>query len=94
MEITIIGEKIAVKPFVVEKTEGGIILPPDSKENPFMGTIVGIGNVVPDYAKDLAIGDVVYWIPNAGSYFEVSPKNGYLVIRPSDVIGVKKNVVN
>lgn len=82
----VVGEKMVVKPLEIEQTESGIIIPESAKKNPFIGTVIKIGNKIPEQFQEICVGDKVWWIPNAGSYFEYDDK-GFIVISPEHIIG-------
>ena len=87
MKIKVLGEKILVKPIRKDKTEGGLYIP-ETGEPQMKGEIVAIGNVIDEKSgcKELKEGDVIMWLPFAGTWFD-SGEN-LLVIRPNDVIGI------
>lgn len=83
---TVVGEKLIVKPLEIEQTESGIIIPDSAKKNPFIGTVVAIGNKIPEEYRGITVGSRVWWIPSAGSYFEYEDK-GFMMINPEHIIG-------
>ena len=84
---TVIGEKILVEVKKIGETEGGIILPEEEVQDPWTGTIVGLGEIPEKY--DIKEGDKITWLGGYGSMELIGGKE-YFVIRPEDIIGKHK----
>ena len=78
----IIGDKILVKINLKRRTEAGLII--ENPEIPTHGEVVGMGEV----DIDLKIGDMVRWLPYAGTLVklpETTEETHYAIIRPNDI---------
>lgn len=85
-----IMEKILVKQLITNKTDSGLIIPDNVKQEK-RGVIVAVGDgdvvngeLVPIVVK---VGDVVIWMPYAGQEIMVDGEE-LIVLRQSDIIGV------
>lgn len=83
----IIGGRIIVKPLSLEAN--GIIIPENLKEHPTKGSVIGIGNKVPEELSELEIGDIITWMPYAGNECIIDGQK-YLSIRPDDIVALEK----
>ncbi len=87
--MTVVGEKLIVRPKSMDKTDAGIIIPENAQEVPFKGEVLGVGNVVPEGLEGLEIGDMATWMPYAGTWIKFNGIDA-LVIRFNDLIGYEK----
>lgn len=85
-----IMEKILVKQLITNKTDSGLIIPDNVKQEK-RGVIIAIGNgdVVNGELVPLVVnvGDIVIWMPYAGQEIMVDGEE-LIVLRQSDIIGV------
>lgn len=85
-----IMEKILVRQIITNKTDSGLIIPDNVKQEK-RGIIVAVGDgdvvngeLVPIVVK---VGDMVIWMPYAGQEIMVDGEE-LIVLRQSDIIGV------
>lgn len=85
-----IMEKILVRQLITNKTDSGLIIPDNVKQEK-RGVIVAVGDgdvvngeLVPIVVK---VGDTVIWMPYAGQEILVDGEE-LIVLRQSDIIGV------
>lgn len=81
-----IKNKIAVEIIEAEdKTAGGILLAPTSKDKPYKGKVINVGSEV----ENLKPGDVVYFSKYAGTEIKVNNKRCKVLIE-KDILGVEE----
>ena len=89
----IIGDKILVKLLKKGITEAGIIIPDNVQDETVKGEVVGIGNGVEEYCKELTQGDIIVWIAYAGTWMKIEGET-LGIIRSTDVVCILDKVIN
>jgi len=84
LSITVLGERVLVKPLDAESTSGGIYLPEAAQEKPQRGEIIAIGTAQTVDADegaefDAKVGDVVVFAKYGGTELTVEGED-YLVM--------------
>ncbi len=87
-------DRVAIRPIEVEEASpGGVLIPENARKKPNRGEVVAVGPGVYTGKGGLLeagveVGDVVMYsrYPISGVEYE-----GYLIMRPIDILGVIKN---
>lgn len=88
MKIRPIGDRVLVKPGLVEeKTLGGIIIPDTVKEKPQKGEVLAVGNGTKDEEMIVSVGDNVIFGKYSGTEFEFENEK-YLILRQSEILAI------
>lgn len=90
----LLGSRILVAPTKNEEKKGGVILPGQSDEPTYTGTVimVGDGAILNDGTKvkmNIEPGEVVYFQKFVGFELALEDKETYLVINERDIIYVR-----
>ena len=91
MKIKLLGDRILVKPNVKTVTQGGIIVPETAQSLPTTGTVLELGNDIPNQYSELKVGNFVkYYESSALPSTNWIKWNGQLilVLRSGDIIGI------
>jgi len=81
-----LGSRVVIKRLEAEeKTQSGIVLPGQAKEQPQMAEIVAVGPGTADEKMELAVGDKVIFAKYAGS--EVKYMGGeYIIMKQEEIL--------
>lgn len=87
-----IGDKLLVKPVLVEEvTSGGIFLPDSSREIPDKGVIEAVGDDVKEVK--LCVGTTVFFRKNSGTSVKDDGQE-YIILPVREIVGILKEVTN
>lgn len=83
-----LADRVVIEPAPAEqKTTSGIIIPDTAKEKPQKGTVVAVGNGLPDVPMTVKTGDKVIYGKYAGTEFTLEGKD-YLIMPEADIIAI------
>lgn len=90
MKLVPLQDRVIVEPERrEEKSPGGIIIPPNAKEEPQIGTVLAVGKGKREDGKivpiELKVNDMVFYPKFAGSEIEVD-RRVLLIIKESEVL--------
>jgi chaperonin GroES len=81
-------DRVLVKPDeVIEKTDGGIIIPDTVKEKPLRGTVVEAGPGKPNEPMTVKRGDKVLYGKYSGTEIEID-KDMYLIMLEGEILAI------
>ena len=85
-----LGTRVVMKRFEAEeKTQGGIILSGQAKEQPQMAEIVAAGPGTKDEKMELAAGDKVVFSKYAGTEIKYQGEE-YIIMKQEDILAIIK----
>lgn len=81
-----LGTRVVIKRLEAEeKTQGGIILTSQAKEQPQMAEILAVGPGTKDEKMELAVGDKVVFSKYAGTEIKYSGEE-YIIMKQEDIL--------
>ena len=83
-----LGARVVIKKIEAEeKTEGGLILPSQSKEDPQYAEVVAVGPGTDDEPMEVKVGDKVVFSKYGGTDIKHEGEE-YTIMRQSDILAV------
>ncbi len=83
-----LGARVVIKKIEAEeKTQGGIILPSQSKEDPQYAEVVAVGPGTDDEPMEVKVGDKVVFSKYGGTDIKHEGEE-YTIMRQSDILAV------
>jgi chaperonin GroES len=95
MKITMVGDKVLVRPSEEPSvTKGGLHIPDAAKEKPVKGTVlaVGPGKILPDGTRvpsEVKVGVTIFYQRYAGSEVKVEEEK-LLILREEDILAFEE----
>lgn len=90
MELQPIYERVLVEVIpTADKTDGGLILPEESKEVSNKGIVIAQGEHVKNYVSNLKEGDTIMFMKFSGMEMELNGKPCRLILA-NDILGIIK----
>jgi len=81
-----LGERVVIKRLVAEeKTQSGIVLPGQAKEQPQMAEVVAVGPGTSENAMELQVGNMVVYAKYAGTEIKYEGED-YIIISQKDIL--------
>ena len=90
--IKVMGDRVLIRPIeVADKSQGGILIPPQGKDAPQEGEVVAVGGGTnPDVPMDCQKGDRIFFAANFGLEIKVEDVK-YLLIDQHVIMGVARD---
>ncbi len=87
-EITLLDDRVLIKPDAAKEKVGSLFIPDQSKEKPVRGLVVAVGSV-PDRELEVKVGDYVLYGKYGGHGAELETDQGQcIILRETEIFAV------